>query len=146
MSFTVSLVRGHLSDAPLNLLEDFLREGEPLPEPFVEQVRRAIENGDLEILAANEGYRVIGVVTLSYRLNFSAGALFASIEDLYVLPEERRRGVGRALLEETENRCITRGVSYVEVQVEGTEAEAFYTTLGYERESGTRVLSRSYTL
>jgi hypothetical protein len=38
--------------------------------------------------------------------------------------------------------CAERGISYIEAQVE-EEAEAFYTALGYEHESGVRVLSHS---
>ena len=86
---------------------------------------------------------VAGVAVLAYRLSFSAAGLFASIEDLYVRPELRRRGVGRALLEAVKERCDSRGVSYVEAKVEDEEAASFYSALGYEPETGVRVLSRS---
>lgn len=144
MSFTVNLVRGEDFVTPLRLLEGFLREGEPLPESFIEQLRRAVQAGAMEVLAAKRGNYAIGVAVLAYRLNVSVGGLFASIEDLYVLPEERSQGVGRALIEEVRERCATRRVSYVEVQVEDGGAEAFYSVLGYELESGMRVLSSSY--
>jgi GNAT superfamily N-acetyltransferase len=90
--------------------------------------------------------RVVGVAVLAYRLSVSAAGLFASIEDLYVEPEPRRRGVGRALLETVGERCAARGVSYVEAQVEDEEAAAFYAAVGYEEEPGVRVFSRSYVL
>jgi GNAT superfamily N-acetyltransferase len=93
------------------------------------------------LMAWGEG-RVIGVAVLAYRLNVSAAGLFASIEDLYVRPESRRQGVGRALLEEAAERCKIRGVSYVEVQIDD-EAAAFYSAMGYEPDSGVRVFSRS---
>ena len=73
-------------------------------------------------------------------------ALFASIEDLYVRPEARRKGVGKALLEAADERCAAREISYVEVQVEDEAAEAFYAALGYEPETGVRVLSRSLAI
>jgi GNAT superfamily N-acetyltransferase len=129
----------------LKFLEGFLREGEPVPLSFVWQFRRAVESGELEVLAAWTGRRVVGVAVLAYRLSISAGATFASIEDLYVGPVVRRRGVGRVLLEAVEKRCRERGVSYVEVQTDD-EAAPFYAALGYEPESGVWVLSRSYTL
>lgn len=130
---------------PLSLLEEFLRDCEPVPSPFVERIARAVERGDLEVLAAwtEPGIRPVGVAVLTFRPSLSLGALFASIEDLYVRPRARRRGAGRALLEAVEERCKERGVSYVEVQTDD-EAEAFYTALGYAPESGVRVLSRSY--
>ncbi len=132
---------GELSE-PLSLLEKALRNGEPLPLTFGEQIARAIERGDLELLAAWTDGVPVGIVVLAFRPSISLGALFASIEDLYVEPTARRQGVGRALLGAVEERCKERGVSYVEVQT--NEAAAFYISLGYEPESGVRVLSRSY--
>ena len=129
---------------PLSLLKEFLRDREPVPPPFVEQLARAVERGDLELLAAWVDGGVVGVIVLAFRPSISLGAHFASIEDLYVSPEARRRGAGRALLEAVGERCKERGVSYVEVQT-NDEAAPFYEALGYELEEGVRVLSRSYT-
>ena len=131
---------------PLKLLEESLRGGESLPEEFIGQLRESVEAGDLEVLAAHAEERTVGVVVLGFRLNVSAAGLFASIEDLYVRPESRRRGVGRALLEAAAERCKIRGVSYIEAQVEDDEAAAFYSAMGYEPELGVRVFSRSYAL
>ena len=131
---------------PLRLLEESLREGEPLPEDFAETLREAAETGAVEVLAARAEGRVVGVAVLAYRLSNSAAGLFASIEDLYVEPAARRRGVGLALLEAVGERCAARGVSYVEAQVEDEEAAAFYAAVGYEVEPGVRVFSRSHVL
>jgi GNAT superfamily N-acetyltransferase len=128
---------------PLSLLEEFLRDREPVSPPFVEQLARAVERGDLELLAAWVDGGVVGVVVLAFRPSISLGAHFASIEDLYVSPDARRRGAGRALLEAVGKRCKERGVSYVEVQTDD-EAAPFYEALGYELEEGVRVLSRSF--
>ncbi|MGH3089145.1 MAG: GNAT family N-acetyltransferase [Rubrobacteraceae bacterium] len=131
---------------PLNLLERSLRDGEPLPNSFVSRLKTSIDSGDTEILAARSEGRTIGVLVLYYRLNVSLGGSFASIEDLYVEPEARRRGVGRALLEKAAKRCSERGISYVEAQVEEGEARKFYAGLGFEEEAHVRVFSRSYFL
>jgi GNAT superfamily N-acetyltransferase len=131
---------------PLSLLEESLRDGEPVPEAFVERLSNAVEAGDLEILAARTHDRTVGVAVLAYRLNISAGSLFASIEDLYVRPVARRQGIGQALLAAADERCAERGISYVEVQVEDEAAESFYKTLGYEPETGTKIFSRSIAL
>ena len=131
---------------PVRLLEESLRKGEPVPEDFAETLRRAVETGELEVLAARAEGRVVGVVLLAYRLSVSAAGLFASIEDLYVMPAARRQGVGRTLLEAVERRCASRGVSYVEAQVEDEVAAALYSMLGYEEEPGVRIFSRSYVL
>ncbi|HET9964970.1 MAG TPA: GNAT family N-acetyltransferase [Rubrobacter sp.] len=128
---------------PLMLLEEALRDGEPLPEHFADRLRKAVEAGDVEVLAARAEDQMLGVVVLAYRLNVSAGGLFASIEDLHVRPEARRQGVGRALLVAAHERCTKHNISYVEAQVEDAAAKTFYAALGYEPETGVRVLSRS---
>lgn len=142
----VVLVSGTELAEPLGLLEESLRNGEPVSATFAERFRGAVEAGDLEVLAAREQDRVVGVAVLAYRLSVSAAGPFASIEDLYVRPGARRRGAGSALLEKVGERCAARGVSYVEAQVEEDEAEAFYAALGYECEPGVRVLSRSLAI
>jgi GNAT superfamily N-acetyltransferase len=144
--FEVAPVPPTRLSAPLALLEETLREDEPVPADFTERLRRGVEAGDLEILAAQSGARTLGVAVLAYRLNISSGGRFASIEDLYVTQQARHQGVGRALLRAADERCAERGISYVEVQVEEAEAEAFYTALGYEPEKGVRVLSRSIAI
>ena len=128
---------------PLALLEEALRDGDPVPEDFADRLRKAVEAGDVEVLAARAEDQLLGVALLAYRLNVSAGGLFASVEDLYVRPEARRRGVGLALLQAADERCEERGISYVEAQVEEKEAELLYAAVGYEPETGVRVLSRS---
>ena len=128
---------------PLALLEEALRDGDPVPEDFAGRLRKAVEAGDVEVLAARTEDQILGVALLAYLLNVSTGGHFASVEDLYVRPEARRRGVGGALLQAVDERCEERGISYVEVQVEEKEAELFYAALGYEPETGVRVLSRS---
>ena len=131
---------------PLGLLEDWLRDGEPVSEAFARRFREAVEAGDLEVLAARLDGAPVGVAVIAYRLNVSAAGMFASVEDLYVVPGFRRRGVGRALLEAAGERCAARGVSYVEAQVEDEVAMAFYEALCYETAPGVQVLSRSYAL
>ncbi len=135
---------GELAES-LMLLVEFLRYGDPVPPLFAEQFRRAVEEGNPEVLAARTEGRPVGVAVLAYGLSVSSGGRFASVEYLYVRPGTRRRGVGRALLEAVGERCKERGVSYVEVQTDD-ETAPFYKASGYEPEVGVRVLSRSYTL
>jgi GNAT superfamily N-acetyltransferase len=130
---------------PLALLEEALRDGDPVPEDFAASLRKAVEVGDVAVLAARgtEDQILLGVALLAYRLNVSAGERFARVEDLYERSSARRRGVGRALLKAADEICAERDISYVEAQVEEKEAEQFYAALGYEPETGVRVLSRS---
>jgi GNAT superfamily N-acetyltransferase len=131
---------------PLRLLEEWLRDGEPVPGPFVEALRRQVEAGDLEFLAARLEGRPAGVLVLAFRPSVSLGAPFASIEDLYVHPRARRRGVGRTLLQAAHERCAHRSISYLEAQVEEDSASGFYAASGYEPEPGVRIFSRSLPL
>jgi GNAT superfamily N-acetyltransferase len=142
----VELVSGDGLSGPLNLLAGSLREGEWLPGPFLRRFREAVENGYVEVLAAFLRGLPVGVTVVAYRLNVSMAGMFASVEDLYVVPDHRRQSVGRALLVAVGERCAARGVSYVEVQIEDEEVAAFYEALGYEPETSVRVLSRSYAL
>lgn len=130
----------------MGVLARSLGRDEPLGRSFVDQLRASVDSGSLEVLAARAGERVIGVTILAYRLNISAGSCFASVEDLYVEPDHRRKGVGRELLRLAGERCSRREVSYVEVQVEDSEAEAFYAACGYQREMEVKVMSRSLVL
>ena len=50
------------------------------------------------------------------------------------------------MLQAAGKRCQARGISYLEAQVEGEEAAAFYRALGHEPEPELRVLSRSLVL
>ena len=140
----VSSVPGGALAEALALLEEWLRDGEPVPPAFAETLREAVEAGGLEVLAARDRDRLVGVAVLAYRASVALGGVFASVEDLYVRPEARRGGVGRLLLEAVDRRCAARGVSYIEVQV--AEDEAFYAALGYEPEKGVRVLSKSLAI
>ena len=128
---------------PLQLLEEWLRDGEPVPDDFIGKVQNSVGAGDIEVLAARLGGRMVGVLFLAFRPNVSLGGLFASIEDFYVRPEARRRGVGSALLKAADERCTGREIYYVEAQVEQGAAGNFYAASGYEQEPDVRVFSRS---
>ena len=87
-----------------------------------------------------------GVLVLALRPNVSLGSRFASIEDLYVRPEARRKGVGSALLKAADERCTARGAYYLEAQVQENEAGTFYDASGYEQEPEVQVFSRSLVI
>ena len=132
---------------PLRLLERWLRDGERVPRAFATRLGEEVAAGRLEVLVARTESGAVGVAVLAYRLNVSAAGPFASVEDLYVAPGARRRGVGRALLVAVGERCAAKGISYVEAQVpEHAGAAAFYEALGYALEPGLRTFARSYTL
>jgi GNAT superfamily N-acetyltransferase len=129
---------------PLRLLEAELRDGEPLPEEFVESLAQAVRAGEADVLAAREAgdKTILGAALVYYRLNLASGGRFASFEELHVTPGSRGRGVGRALLAAVERRCSEKGISYIEAQIIAESVE-FFVALGYEPEPDLQVLSRS---
>ena len=139
-------VLGVLLGEPLEFLEGFFRDGEAGPDGFVEELRGALEKGDLELLAAWSNDEILGVAVIAFRLSISVGGRFASVEELYVRPEYRRRGVGRALLDAAVERCSRRGISYIEVQAVDEEAKEFYVNSGFGVEAGVEVMSFSRPL
>lgn len=142
----VRLVAGRDLAGALKLLEQSSRDGEPLSSGFAALLREEVEQGGIELLDARLNESMAGVAFLAFRPSISAGDYFASIEELYVKPEARRRGIGQALLDAVEQRCALKHVSYVEVQAVDEEAVAFYRASGYELEAGVRVLSRLVAL
>jgi GNAT superfamily N-acetyltransferase len=91
---------------------------------------------------AMEGGLLIGAATVTTCFGFETGRQ-AEIEDLYVLPERRRRGVARALVEAVLAWCRARGCTDVEVVVtsEGDARhglDAWYRSLGFA-DTGRRI-------
>ncbi|HSQ37215.1 MAG TPA: GNAT family N-acetyltransferase [Acidimicrobiia bacterium] len=86
-----------------------------------------------------------GVATVTTGFGFETGRQ-AEIEDLYVLPDRRRRGVARGLIDAALVWCRERGYIDVEVVItpEGDARHslgAWYRGLGFA-ETGRRILSR----
>ena len=69
-----------------------MRDGKPVPPSFAGQLQTSIERGDLEVFAARMEERLVGTAVLAFRLNVCVGTLFASIEDLYVKPDNEAPG------------------------------------------------------
>jgi GNAT superfamily N-acetyltransferase len=66
--------------------------------------------------------------------SFYAGGKTAWIDEIFVVEEERRRGVGRALMAEFENWAAGNHCKIVGLAARG--AAEFYEELGFESSSG----------
>jgi GNAT superfamily N-acetyltransferase len=81
------------------------------------------------ILVAAQGSQPIGYLLGFYRLVFYANGRVGWVEELVVAPDQRRHGVGTALVRDFERRCRERGC--VQVALATRRAGAFYAALGY---------------
>jgi GNAT superfamily N-acetyltransferase len=75
----------------------------------------------------------VGVALLTLRPNVSYEGPVAVLDELYVLPAERRRGIGKALLVAAETACRQRRAELLEINVDGEDEDArrFYERHGY---------------
>src|SRR5262249_8574663 len=70
----------------------------------------------IPMVTTDSGVSVQGIVTVSTVLYVEWGRL-GEIGDLYVLPEHRRKGLARRLVEHAKSWCRTQGCSAVSVTI-----------------------------
>lgn len=121
------------------LLHDFNSEfSEPVPEPAViaERVGRLLDEGEITALLAGEG--PYGIAVLRFRPALYRAGPDAYLEELYVTPGMRRRGLGRALMEEALATARRAGAAGMELGTEedDTAARALYESLGFTNRGG----------
>jgi GNAT superfamily N-acetyltransferase len=66
----------------------------------------------------------IGVAVLAYTWTLEHGGLVAWLDELFVLPEHRGRGIGRALLRRALEVAKEKGCRAVDLEVDSEHAEA----------------------
>lgn len=123
-------------DAVAGLIERFFHEeGFCTPrEQIRRQVERLVCDSESAVFLAWEEGRPVGVATVTTTEGIELG-LSAELEDLYVLPEARGSGAGRALVGVVAGWCRARGCSLVSVTVT-PEGQAAHDLIGYYRALG----------
>ena len=121
------------------LLHDFNREfDEPTPGPEVlaERVRVLLGAGDTAILVGGEGPD--GLAVLRFREAIWAEALECYLAELYVVPDKRGRGIGRALMDEVFQVARAEGAGHIELNTSDDDvaARALYESLGFTNREG----------
>jgi ribosomal protein S18 acetylase RimI-like enzyme len=116
------------------LLDAFNREYDtPTPGKAVLETRlgRLLAGGD--VVALLTGDPAIAVALLTLRPNVWYDGPVALLDELYVAPELRGRGLGSALLAAAEAVTRQRGGELLEINVDGddTAARRFYQRHGY---------------
>ena len=129
------------ADAPIfgQLLHAFNAEyGEPEPDAdtIAERAAPLIEDGEVTVLFVGEGPD--GFAELRFRPSLYTGALDAYLEELYVVPEQRGHGLGRALLEAAMQHARERGAARIDLNTSETDvaARALYESAGFTNREG----------
>jgi ribosomal protein S18 acetylase RimI-like enzyme len=116
------------------LLHDFNTEFEaatPGVAALTEQARRLLAEGEITVLLGGEGPD--GVALLRLRPSVWTGRPEAYLQELYVAPALRGRGIGRALLEATIEAAREAGATGIDLNTAETDtaARALYESCGF---------------
>lgn len=131
--------RASPDDAPLiaQMLHDFNAEFDvPTPgtEVLAKRVLAFIDNGAMTYLLGGNGPD--GFAQISFRPTVWADASICYLEELYVVPDLRGRGIGRVIMNAVVDLAHERGAAGMEVVTgeDDTAARALYESLGFENE------------
>ena len=127
------------AEAVARLLHDFNTEfGEPTPGPdaLAARVRKLLAGGDTTILVAGAGPD--GLAVLRFREAIWADALECYLAELYVVPDRRGRGLGRALMHAAIANARRRGADYMDLGTSEDDvvARRLYESLGFTNREG----------
>lgn len=122
------------------LLHDFNSEYEdytPGVPALTERLGELLGEGAITVLLA--GDPPTGFALFRLRPSLWAKAGDAYLEELYVIPDQRRRGIGRALLEASIEAARDAGANHFELTTgeTDTEARALYEGHGFTNHEGT---------
>ncbi len=99
------------------LAEEFMPE-EATREKRIEILRQALENPDYELLVAELDEGIVGFIDQWIIHDFAHGAKLSYIQNFYVTPKHRKKGVGGRLLEEVIKSAKNKGVLEIHVVTE----------------------------
>jgi ribosomal protein S18 acetylase RimI-like enzyme len=121
------------------LLHDFNTEfGEATPgvEALRGYAARMLEAGEMTVLLAGGGPD--GISLIRFRNSVWTGGPEAHLQELYVVPAQRGRGIGRALLEATMAAAREAGATGVDLNTGTTDtvARALYESCGFSNREG----------
>jgi len=103
-------------------------EAEPAVTDDEDGLRVLLAHGPRGLLVARAGDEIVANVIAAWK------GWRGSLYRLAVAPEHRRRGVGRAMVTEAEQRLRARGARRIDAVVVGSQADlmSFWTAVGYE--------------
>jgi ribosomal protein S18 acetylase RimI-like enzyme len=121
------------------LLRDFnLEYSEPTPEVEVlsETIAHLLEEDEITVLLAGEGPD--GLSLFRFRPGIWSAGAETHLQELYVVPDLRGRGIGRALLKATLEVARERGADGIDLNTGETDtaARALYESMGFSNREG----------
>jgi ribosomal protein S18 acetylase RimI-like enzyme len=108
----------------------------PSPERLAKRIRQLLGEGQTAVLLA--GSAPDGVAVLRFRPSLWSEALECYLAELYVVPESRGHGLGRALMQSAIACARDRGADYMDLGTGETDvaARALYESLGFSNREG----------
>jgi ribosomal protein S18 acetylase RimI-like enzyme len=133
--------RGEPADADAigRLLHDFNLEYEqesPPPVVIAERLRELMASGDTVVLLAGAGPD--GLALMRFRPSIWIEKLECYLGELYVVPDRRGQGLGRALMEKVFEVAREQGAGHIELNTSDDDvaARALYEKLGFTNREG----------
>jgi ribosomal protein S18 acetylase RimI-like enzyme len=126
------------ADAIGRLLHDFNTEYDdpsPGPEKVADRIRELIA-ADTKVLLAGAGPD--GLAVLRFRPSIWTEHLECYLAELYVVPDRRGQGLGRALMNAAIELARAEGADYMELNTgeDDVAARALYESLGFSNREG----------
>jgi ribosomal protein S18 acetylase RimI-like enzyme len=130
---------GDDADVIARLLHDFNREYDepvPAPETLAKRIRHLLETDEILVLLGGSGPD--GLALLRFRPALLTEGLDCYLEELYVSPHLRGRGLGRAMMEAAMDVARERGAVHIDLGAseDDVAARAFYERLGFTNREG----------
>jgi ribosomal protein S18 acetylase RimI-like enzyme len=127
------------ADAIGRLLHDFNTEfDEPVPDPsaIAERIREVIASGETIVLLGGSGPDALAVI--GFRPSLYSEALECYLAELYVVPDRRGQGLGRAVMETAIEVAREQGANYMDLGTseDDVAARALYESLGFNNREG----------
>lgn len=140
----IRLASGADAESVGRLLHDFNTEfAEPTPGPrrLAKRVKQLLEEGHTAVLLAARGPAgkgPDGLALLRFRPAIWSAGLECYLAELYVVPDLRGQGIGRALMEAAIELARDRGADHMDLGTgeQDVAARALYESLGFSNREG----------
>jgi len=121
------------------LLHDFNTEFDdvtPGPQALADRIRQLLDRGDTTVILAGTGPD--GLAVLRFRPAIWTDAPECYLAELYVVPQPRGQGLGRALMEAAIEVARNRGAAWMDLGTseDDVAARALYESLGFSNRQG----------